>query len=276
MCLLVCALCGAWAGTVADLRAGTPPQARADAQLVFPPPGADPIDLPARQRATFELTSLRLTHAQHAEVYDLSGWVTLGDRHALAVGMPYIGVEGLERFGWGGGAPWLRWSSHTRPAGRGGLAADVLMVAPLGDRDLYPVSVRAPSVFVRGRAAIRLRAGVRAWLGLWGRRVSPPDDHDRPRSAYPSGAGVDLLLLGTIRSAELELVARLDRGGLPESTWLQATAAIPIAEELALRLGGATALGPFAARPIDSAWTLGLQWRPPAAPASPAPPPKGP
>jgi hypothetical protein len=263
---VVCALGGAAVGSTAGLGGRSALDAWAADQLIFPPLPADPLDLPSRQRASLGLTSLRLPSGQHAEVYDLKGWLTLGSRHALAMGMSYVGVEDPERFQWGGGAPWLRWSSHSAPAGEGGLAIDALVVAPLGDGDLYPVAVRAPSLFVRGRAAVRLGSRWHLWVGVWGRGVSPPDGHDRPRDDYPSGAGVDAFAVGTLRGVELELVARVDRGGLPESSWVQATAAVPIGEDLALSVGGAAGVGPSSERAIDSAWTLGLQWRPRAAP----------
>ena len=250
--------------------------ARAADQLLFPPIGGDPLDLPSAERGGFVLTALRTPQGVHAESYDLSAWVTLGAHHAVAVGMPWMGVETPDRFLWGGGAPWVRWSSHLSAAGRGGAAFDALAIAPFGDAGLYPLTARAPSLLLRGRLAVAAGTTWRAWVGVWGRRVSPPDKHDRPRAAYPSGGGLDAYVAGSIVGIHTEVIARLDRGGLPHALWLQPVVAIPIAADLALRVGGATSLGTDAERPIDSAWSIGLQWRPTPARPPAGQPPKAP
>lgn len=223
-------------------------------------PGPEEERLPVRLGSH----TMRLPDDRFAQIWRLSWWSAIGDAHRFRVAWDYVGLEGHEQFRWGGGAARLQWSSQFGAAFGRDLALDLEGNLPHGDEALHPLSARAPVIQVRLRADLLRSARWEAWLGWWGRRVSPPSAEVRqdPLSWFPSGSGADLVLRHVGARADAEIAVQRPLGGIPRSTWLHARADLPLTADFALSVGAMLAMASAENRPLDHGWTVGVAWRP--------------
>ncbi len=257
LCLVAIALVAA-PGPVDEVWAQSPPRPR---QLIQPPLLLDPYDLDPSNPVDLRLRVYHLVDTRRVENYTLTGWRRIGNRHAFAWQLAYAGVEEQDFIRYGGGAPRVQWTTHLAPAESGGLAIDLGVVPPVGDKTLYPVSAQAPSVEGRLRWSPIGRGGWRLWLGYWGRRVSPPDERTVPLEYFPSGSGLDLSLRGHLGPHGFSVFLQRALGGLSRAVWLDGEVQLALGGSLALVTGVSGSLGDDEERLFDVGWTVGLSWR---------------
>jgi len=245
------------------------PAARAAAALptqVFylpMPLGPDPES--DRVPVSVGMHEIEFPDARRGQIVRLDVWIPISRTQNTRLSMDYVGLEGQDRFRYGGGRLEAQFSQHFEGAWPTTMGLDVALTVPVGDPSLHPLSAKATALRFRLRGRVLGDDLFAVWLGGWGRLVSPPEVgvREAPRSGFPSAGGIDLHL--GLRAAGWGVTAHGRHsllGGAPEETTVRITLERDVTEHLAVRAGAGTSIAAQAARLADHLWSLELVWRP--------------